>query len=201
MVETHVEITQSLPAAHPEAARIFYAAFRDKIEHLELFPRSPEQAMHILARSFCADRGFYALEQGKVIGVVGFEGRDGRRFVELTWTVLASEFGWFGASWRYAWIKVMHRFERPSANTLRVEALAVAESARGQGVGTLLLNRVLDHARKCSYGAVALEVVDTNPRARRLYERLGFVTLKTAWYSPITRRAGFTRVAYMRKTL
>ena len=48
--------------------------------------------------------------------------------------------------------------------------LAIVPSNRGQGIGTLLLQRLLDE------GPVTLEVAVGNP-AQRLYERLGFTTV------------------------
>jgi ribosomal protein S18 acetylase RimI-like enzyme len=44
---------------------------------------------------------------------------------------------------------------------------------QGQGIGTVLLRRILDGARVRRI-AVRLQVLRANTRARRLYERLGF---------------------------
>jgi ribosomal protein S18 acetylase RimI-like enzyme len=56
-------------------------------------------------------------------------------------------------------------------------AIAVLPQYIGQGIGALLLARLLDDARAL-YPAVVLSVRATNP-ARRLYERLGFVVVDT----------------------
>ncbi|HLM58397.1 MAG TPA: GNAT family N-acetyltransferase [Pyrinomonadaceae bacterium] len=50
--------------------------------------------------------------------------------------------------------------------------MAVLPEYRGRGVGTALLERLLEEAR-ASYKAVCLNVSEGNP-ARRLYERAGF---------------------------
>lgn len=52
--------------------------------------------------------------------------------------------------------------------------LAVAPSARGQGIGRLLLNGVLDRARAAGVTHVYLEVRESNARAIALYESAGF---------------------------
>jgi ribosomal protein S18 acetylase RimI-like enzyme len=57
------------------------------------------------------------------------------------------------------------------------------------------------HARVVGLRAVELEVVDTNPDAQRLYERLGYVVLKEAHYGRLTAAGGFTGATYMRKEL
>lgn len=44
---------------------------------------------------------------------------------------------------------------------------------RGQGLGTLILHRLLDDAR-CRTRPLRLQVLHENHRAKRLYERIGF---------------------------
>ena len=53
--------------------------------------------------------------------------------------------------------------------------IAVGETARGAGVGSALLAEILAIARRAGKRAVRLDVVDTNPRAKALYLRCGFV--------------------------
>ncbi len=58
----------------------------------------------------------------------------------------------------------------------QVEYLAVAEAARGQGIGTRLLSAALHEAfrdPRCD----AVHLVTDDPSARRLYERVGFALL------------------------
>ena len=69
--------------------------------------------------------------------------------------------------------------ERKLTNTreLYVKGATVSSSARSKGIG-MLLNRVMTHAGSHRRQWMRLDVVDTNPAARRLYERFGFVSLK-----------------------
>jgi len=55
----------------------------------------------------------------------------------------------------------------------------VAPEARGSGVGTALLDAIVDEARRRGYAQVRLDVVDTNPRAKALYRHVGFREVKT----------------------
>ena len=50
----------------------------------------------------------------------------------------------------------------------------VDPSVRGRSVGARLVQAALEQAREDGKKRVVLHVVDSNPRARRLYERLGF---------------------------
>jgi ribosomal protein S18 acetylase RimI-like enzyme len=202
-IVSEVEITQELrePRQLEAAAHIFYRAFALKLDYLELFSKSPAQAERILMRSFRQDCALYALEGGEVVGVLGLQRSCDTYFLNISWPVLKSEFGRWGAMWRLAWLRLTHWTQWPHTGELRIEALAVAEKMRGQGVGTCLVERAGQMARAAGCTALVLEVIDTNPSARRLYERLGFQVLRSDWLGPITARAGFSRLFYMRKLL
>jgi ribosomal protein S18 acetylase RimI-like enzyme len=61
-----------------------------------------------------------------------------------------------------------------SASEVFVAQLEVDPTMQGQGIGTELLRRVIRDAERRMV-PVVLEVLQANPRARELYERLGFV--------------------------
>lgn len=200
--EPNIDIvnTETVPHAVFTFATIYYQAFAPKLKHLELFPQSDTQAVSILSESLNLHRGLCVVGDGEILAVAGLE-YDGQRFVTFRWTPLLKTFGWFGALWRYLWIQMLRQFQRPATNTLRIEAIAVSEAARGKGIGTLLMENILNRARALGYQTVTLEVVNTNADAQKLYERLGFRTIRSSWYGPITAHAGFTGANYMQKQL
>lgn len=55
-----------------------------------------------------------------------------------------------------------------------LETLAVAEGARGQGIGTLLIEACKERLRAEGVTHWAVGVVEANENATRLYERAGF---------------------------
>ena len=55
-------------------------------------------------------------------------------------------------------------------------SIGVVEAARGRGVGSMLLEALIDEAVRCRLRALSLSVEQDNPAAR-LYQRLGFVTV------------------------
>lgn len=55
--------------------------------------------------------------------------------------------------------------------------IAVERRYAGQGLGEILLNNVVDLARQQDAPAVALWVDSENPRARKLYEKVGFTDI------------------------
>ncbi len=59
---------------------------------------------------------------------------------------------------------------------IRIMDIALLPEHRGRGIGTRLVQDVLDEAR-ASVRSVSLHVEETNP-AKRLYERMGFVDVE-----------------------
>lgn len=68
---------------------------------------------------------------------------------------------------------------RPEYSETQIEYLAVAEAARGSGVGARLVAAALHEAfTDDRYQVMDLVVDQDNPAARRLYERVGFTLLR-----------------------
>ena len=67
-----------------------------------------------------------------------------------------------------------------------VQTVAVAGSARGLGLGRLLMNALLAEARRRGARTCALEVRDDNTVAQRLYASLGFrrIGIRRGYYQP-----------------
>jgi len=61
-----------------------------------------------------------------------------------------------------------------------LQALAVDEAHRGQGIGSALIDRIEERARDGGSLRLAVDVSAQNERARRLYERHG-ITVESRW--------------------
>lgn len=57
---------------------------------------------------------------------------------------------------------------------INIHDLAVRSGWRGKGIGSRLLKAVEEEALKSSCSKITLEVLDRNPGARKLYERMGY---------------------------
>ena len=60
-----------------------------------------------------------------------------------------------------------------------INNLAIRPASRGQGLGTLLMRRVLTEARRLGAVRATLEVRASNDGARRFYETMGFAVTAT----------------------
>jgi ribosomal protein S18 acetylase RimI-like enzyme len=78
-----------------------------------------------------------------------------------------------------------------------LDVLAVDASCRGQGVGSRLLEETETEARRHGYASVTLDVVDENPRAKKLYESVGYERVKhrrLPFYRRLFGISGYTRM-------
>jgi GNAT superfamily N-acetyltransferase len=193
-----IEIQHGLPAQHRRrAAEIYYEAFRRK---LDLLLGSREHSLSILEMAFDdhSDLTIGALRQAEIVGLTGLQ-YDGRGFSNFRWSYFAREFGWLPALPKAVLWYFVRRPERPGQ--LLINGIAVHPSMRGKGVGTLLLQAVFEFARTNGYSTVQLDVVDTNPGARRLYERMGFVPTHTQKYPFLRNIVGFSAGTTMIKQI
>lgn len=111
---------------------------------------------------------------GQLLGVLGFKTYHSA-LVHGTWPLMVQHFGPIGAAWRAA---AMALLEQDVENRrFLIDGIFVDASHRGHGVGAALLRAVAKEARARGYDEVRLDVIDTNPRARALYERMGFTAL------------------------
>ena len=191
-----VEIRFGLPEhCRRQAAELYYEAFHQKFEPIM---SSPQHGVAILEKAFDSGRAIAALCQDQLAGVAGLH-YGGRQFVNAGASAFTNEFGWLSGLLRFALFAVLA--QREGKGELLLDDIAVHSSMRGKGIGTRLLQAMLDFARANGFGSVRLDVVDTNPDARRLYERLGFVPTQTRRYPYLRRMMGFAAVTTMTKEI
>ncbi len=181
------------PGLRAAAAELYLEAFRQK-----LVPILGARGRAVLEASLNPERAICALQHGRLLGLIGYK-CDHRAFFEPSLAQLTKHYGLL-----QGWLKaaVLALFERPQrAGELLLDGIAVHPTSRGQGVGTRLLNAVLTMASAKGLQSVRLDVVDTNPAARRLYERLGFVPVKTNQYAFLRPIFGFSASTMLVKDL
>ena len=82
----------------------------------------------------------------------------------------------------YAGLRAPHR--QPQAD---IQTIAVVDTARRQGLGRVLMLRLIDEARERGAAELFLEVRADNPSAQSLYTSLGFeqIAVRPRYYSGV----------------
>lgn len=141
------------------------------------------QTLEFLRYAYVQGRGEFgyrdhvvAVDDGEIVGLVGC--RDYRDNLKYTLAAVGQILRFYGP---IDGVRVMLRgllFEQvvpsPARGQICLHNLAVVETGRGRGYGLQIIDWFLQHSRDRSVEAVCLEVAESNPRARALYQRLGF---------------------------
>lgn len=90
-------------------------------------------------------------------------------------------------------LKVEQLFQLPPANNNYLAHLAVASQWQGHGIGSQLIRHFLDRSRAEGQTHAVLDVSVQNPRAEKLYERIGFKTIEERT-APLPRIANHRRM-------
>lgn len=188
-----VTVQKGLPAAlRWRGARLYWEAFGAKLGRV-LGPE--DRALAFFDRVMRGDHCVIALDtSGALLGLAGFKTVEGS-FAGGTWADLRAVYGQFGGLWRGASLWALSR--EVDNDRFLMDGLCVTASARGQGVGTALVQAICDEALVRGYPSVRLDVVDTNVRARQLYERAGFVATRTQRLGLLRYLFGFTATITM----
>lgn len=167
------------PHEKPRIAALYWDAFGQKLGRI-LGPR--DKALTFIARVLSPDYAICARDDsGRLLGVVGFKTMHGA-LVDGEFRDMVAVYGWIGAAWRTMLLAAM---ERDVENKrFLMDGLFVDPDTRGQGVGSRLLEAVAQEAVARGYSELRLDVIDSNNRARALYERRGFTAIgdtSTGW--------------------
>lgn len=180
----------------PQAALLYWQAFGGKLGRV----LGPEpRALRYLARVLRADNCLTAYDSsGTLIGLAGFKTDQGT-FAGGSEADLIAIYGPIGGRWRAQLLRLLHNDSE--TDRFLLDGLCVSPAVRGQGVGTRLLEAIAAEGRARGFASVRLDVVDTNTRARALYERHGFAIARTAGIGPLRFVFGFASAHTMIRPL
>lgn len=188
-----ITVQQGFSAAlRLSAAELYDAAFGAK-----LAVAIPNQVsrLAILQAGFKPECSFVALRDGEMVGIAGFNTGQGALTGGISWRVLKDELGLWRAIRAALVLALLQR--RPVAGQLLMDGIGVSPNVRGSGIGSKLLRRLIEYATTEGYRSIRLDVIDTNPGARRLYERMGFVPVKTEQFVYLKWLLGFGAATQM----
>ena len=175
-----------------EIAALYWQAFGAKLGKV----MGPDQkALEFLKRNVDPQYALVARDgHGTIMGDAGYKTAQGA-FVGGDMRALAEVYGWLSMLWRAPMLALVER--ELEKNVLLMDGICVAYGARGQWIGTALLNAVKNHAKRTGCNSVRLDVIDTNSRARALYEREGFRATEVQRLGPLSLIFGFSKATQM----
>ncbi|KZN61254.1 GNAT family N-acetyltransferase [Pseudoalteromonas luteoviolacea] len=144
----------------------------------------------VLEKSFLPQFSYIALFEGKVVGVAGFKTSEGSLTGGLDINGLVACLGFVKGVKAALLFSLFERKARK--NELLMDGIAVDTKYRGLGIGSQLLDAIIDYAAQNKYDSVRLDVIDSNVRARKLYEAKGFIATKQEYYPYLKFLLGFS---------
>ena len=190
------KILTTIPTQHARrAAELHFAAFEGKIGGiLGRDGRGAAYFADIINPAF----GLCAVSRNgkQLLGIAGFKTAEGA-LIGGEFSDLRKRYGFIGAVWRGLILSVLERDVEP--DRLLMDGIAVVPAMRGPGVGSALLDAIVEEAERRGKSEVRLDVIDINPRARALYERKGFVAGEIQSLGPLKYVFGFKTATTMVK--
>ncbi|MGP5259389.1 GNAT family N-acetyltransferase [Brachybacterium paraconglomeratum] len=168
-----------------DVAALYWEAFGRKLRPGFVDEATGRMVVRAALRS---DRLLVARQADRVVGVCGFYDA-GTGVADLGWARLRESLSVPAALRARLVLSVLSRSDRP--DVLVLDGICVDRAARGRGIGTALLSAAADRARKIGASTVQLSVIDSNPRARALYERHGFARVGHGALGPLSLLYGF----------
>ncbi len=162
-----------------QALTLYYQSLRHTLAPLF---GNEEQALSLFRSSIQAENGLIALRNREVVGVLGMQHR-ASGFIQPSISGYIKSFGLKLGLKRclLGWL-INHNTQ---SNELYLDGVAVDPRYRGQGIGKALIAKFEQYAQSKGYTRVSLDVVNTNPGAKKLYQTLGYRTYKTTSMAPL----------------
>jgi ribosomal protein S18 acetylase RimI-like enzyme len=185
-----VQIVHGLPLGHHAAAALLYwQAFGSK---LGLVMGPQPRALMYLQRVMQPDQCFAALQDGALVGILGYHGQGGS-FAGGTADDLRAIYGQWGGRWRLPVLQRVGMEDAPQS-ALMIDGFAVAHHVQSSGIGGALLSKLTSFARARGYRALHLDVASSNTRACAFYQHCGFDQIGARGMGPLRLVFGFDRV-------
>lgn len=155
-----------------------------------------DEAVDILEQCITYKKGFYYKEKGHVLGAVLLETTD---IPYINFSKQAKRKLGF---WNGTLLQLGFATMKPKRDDgLKLAMIAVSPEARGKGVGTKLLDYLNDITIHDGYKRATLEVIDSNDKAKDLYERMGYKCVRYSSTALFTRKMGFRGYYKMQKEI
>jgi ribosomal protein S18 acetylase RimI-like enzyme len=179
-----------------DAAILYNEAFGKKFS---VAVGSEKKRISLIQEGLILEYAIAAISGNKLLGIAGFHTSSGSLTGGMTYKKLLSKLGFFKSKWAALIFSIYER--KPDMNQLLMDGIAVCADSRGSGVGGRLLDEISKFSEDNKFNSVRLDVIDTNPMARKLYERKGFKAIKTEYFPFLSWLLGFSGYTTMELSL
>lgn len=179
------------------AAELYEEAFQQKFTPIV---KSREKMVRILDDGIKPELAVVALEDDRLVGLAGFYHSSSSFTGGINTSNIIKHLGLIRGLWTVALFAILYE-RKVSEGELFMDGIVVDAEMRGRGVGTAILEKLSEFAKENGYRTIKLEVIDTNSRARKLYESEGFKEIKTDHHPYLKPFFGFSSSTTMVKEL
>ncbi len=190
MITYHVGIPERYKL---EAVELYDEAFNEK---LSLAIPCEKARKKLFYENFMPQYAIGAISKNTLHGIAGFHTNEGSLTGTISYRALLSQLGFLRGN-RAALVFSLYE-RKPKPGEIVMDGIAVRSNPRVSGIGSTLLDEIIKYAKQHGYNSVRLDVIDTNPRAKALYERLGFRTVSTEYFPYLRKILGFGGVTTMK---
>ncbi len=136
----------------------------------DMFYKNKKGAIKDISKMILKEKSPYfkvILENDEIIGIIYFYIHEKPSFIHSLLGV---------TSFKLLLIDILDHFvlSDVNENDLHIGMLAISDKCRGKGVGSEVLNLVIEEAKKRDFSRVTLDADFRNTKAKKLYEKIGF---------------------------
>ncbi|GEM_PF-781667 len=165
-----------------EAARAFLESLSEKFVPIL---GKENNALCLLEESMNTNACMVATnKQTSLLGILAIQ-TSSMSFLNPTYEIMRKHYGFFSSIWNLARLATINH--KVAQECIHIEAIVVCPEARGKGIGSLMINKLLANAKEMGKEHATLEVINTNISAVKLYERLGFRTIESNSIWPLNK--------------
>lgn len=184
-------------SCRPRAAELYEEAFGQKFTPIF---KSKETIIEVFIDTIKPELALVALENERLVGIAGFYYKGTSFTGGMSASYIVKKLGLFKGLWAITLLTLIYE-RKVKEGEMWMDGIVVDSEMRGRGVGTSMLEKLAEFASDEGFKTMKLEVIDTNSRARNLYESLGFKETKTEHFPFLKPFLGFSSSTTMEKTL
>jgi len=164
------------------AVPLIYSSGPPSFEYV--FKNKKMDAQGFLRYAFVREGGEFSFQNhhslykdGKMVGIgTAFNAKEASGFTTADGLNIFRFYGWKSFGVIKSGLQTERLIKLPEKDEIAIAHLGIAPELRGQGLGTKMIELLKETANKTVNSYWVLDVSEENPKAKALYERLGFKT-------------------------